>query len=229
MSVTPEQKQSFLSELTATGSFTKAQKKSGIRNQTLYALRVSDPAFDQAWETALVKYFKNPDPANNNTKRPARKGGRQSGYDPLSHPESARKLKARGFSDEDVALAFGIAVSCFTSWQAKYPEFKEAIKDGRDDLANRTALRSLYALMNGYEHPEEKIFYNAALDKVVKVETTRHYAPNVTAIIFWLCNKCKAEFQSISNQKAELNTDGLKALADVLKAGPVPRAKGAEE
>ena len=228
MSATPEQKQTFLDELTATGSFTKAQKKSGVRNQTLYALRVSDPEFDQAWETALIKYFKNPDPANK-TKRPARKGGRQSGYDPLSHPESARKLKARGFSDEDVALAFGIANSTFASWKDKYSEFGEAVKAGRDDLANKTALRSLYALMNGYEHPEEKIFYNAVLDKVVRVETTRHLAPNVTAIIFWLCNKCKAEFQSISNQRVELNTDGLKALADVLKAGPVPRPKGAKE
>ena len=228
MSATPEQKQTFLDELTATGSFTKAQKKSGVRNQTLYALRVSDPEFDQAWETALIKYFKNPDPANK-TKRPARKGGRQSGYDPLSHPESARKLKARGFSDEDVALAFGIANSTFASWKDKYSEFGEAVKAGRDDLANKTAIRSLYALMNGYEHPEEKIFYNAVLDKVVRVETTRHLAPNVTAIIFWLCNKCKAEFQSISNQRVELNTDGLKALADVLKAGPVPRAKGGTE
>ena len=84
--------------------------------------------------------------------------------------------------------------------------------------------------MNGYEHPEEKIFYNAALDKTVTVKTVKHYPPNITAIIFWLCNKSKAEFQSINNQKVELNTDGLKALADVLKAGPVSRAKkGTEE
>ena len=226
--MTEAQKQQFLSELEATGNSAKAIKASGAPKKNIYDLRVKDPDFDRAWEMALIKYFGSANPDEKARSRPRR--GRPGTYDPLSHPGSARKLKAMGLSDEHLAVAFGIAGSVLFGWKSKYPEFAQAVKDGLDDLGEKTALRSLYALMNGYEHPEEKIFYNAALDKTVTVQTTKHYPPNITAIIFWLCNKSKAEFQSINNQKVELNTDGLKALADVLKAGPVPRAKkGAEE
>lgn len=231
MPITDDQKAAFITELQATGNSARAIKASGAQKDAIYNLRVQDPDFDHAWEMALIKYFGSANPDDKARKRARR--GRPGTYDPLSHPDSARKLKALGLSDEHIAIAFGIARSVFIVWKSKYPEFAEAIKTGLDELGNKTALRSLYALMNGYEHPEEKIFYNPNIvdpkDRVCRVQTTKHYPPNVTAIIFWLCNKCKAEFQSINNQKVELNPDGLKALADVLKAGPVPRAKGAEE
>ena len=80
--------------------------------------------------------------------------------------------------------------------------------------------------MNGFEHPEEKIFFtpSAAEDKqVVRVQTTRHYPPNIAAIIFWLCNKLPDKFQSVNKQRIDMNTDGLKELAEVLRQGPVAR------
>ena len=150
--------------------------------------------------------------------------GRPSKYDSRTHPKRAMQLRARGFAEADIALGFGISVSTFEKWKTAHKEFSEALKKGRELLSSKTALRSLYALMNGYEHPEEKHFYNAALDKIVTVTTTRHYPPNIAGIIFWLCNKLPDEFQSVNKQRIDMNTDGLKELAEVLRQGPVARA-----
>ena len=153
--------------------------------------------------------------------------GRPSRYDSRTHPKRAMQLRARGFAEADVALGFGVSLTCLKKWKEKHPEFVAALKKGQEELTHKTALRSLYALMNGYEHPEEKIFFtpSAPEDKqVVRVQTTRHYPPNIAAIIFWLCNKLPDEFQSVNKQRIDMNTDGLKELADVLRKGPVPRA-----
>lgn len=69
--------------------------------------------------------------------------GRPSKYDPDKHPEKATKLALLGLTDEEMAVALDIHVSTFYQWQIDFPDFSEAIKDGKV-RADANVAQSLY-------------------------------------------------------------------------------------
>lgn len=158
-----------------------------------------------------------------------RKMGRPSNYDPGSHPRNAERLLSRGFNHHDVADAFGISITCFKEWMERYDDFSAAVRQGEDKWWRTKVVKSLRLNCTGFIKPEEKIFYNAVQDKVVRVETSRYYPPNITSIIFYLCNKAPDEFRSINRDKPADETDSLRELAEILRNGPVGNAPIMEE
>mgnify|MGYP000341886645 CR=1 FL=1 len=90
------------------------------------------------------------------------------------------------FTDKDLARLFDVSEQTINTWKEKYPEFLVSLKKGKD-YRDAKVERSLYERAVGYSHPEEKIFNNQG--EIVRAQTTKHYPPDPTAMIFWLKNR----------------------------------------
>jgi hypothetical protein len=88
--------------------------------------------------------------------------GRPSGYT-QAHAITAHKLCLLGCHDERIAEILNISHSTINQWKLDYPEFSNALKDGRAD-ADSTVASALYT-------------------KAINGDTT--------AMIFWLKNRQK--------------------------------------
>lgn len=111
--------------------------------------------------------------------------GRPPKFDPAMC-EKARKLLKLGALNKDIADFFGIDVRTFDRWQARYPEFKSAVEQGKMVPDDRVELSLLQRAL-GYSHPAEKIFMHEG--KIVRAEYTEHYPPDTGAAAFWLKNR----------------------------------------
>lgn len=113
------------------------------------------------------------------------KEGRPTAY----RPEYCKQAKAHcllGATNDDLARLFSVATSTVDLWIKKHPEFSGAVKGGREEADNAVA-KSLYRRALGYSHPEEVVFQFQGVP--VRVATRKKYAPETTAMIFWLKNR----------------------------------------
>lgn len=117
--------------------------------------------------------------------------GRPTRYS-TKYPEQAAKLCTLGATDEDLANFFGVKRQTITRWKGRYPEFCVAIKNSKADLDAQVE-RSLHHRAMGYSHPEEKVFNNAG--EIITHNTTKHYPPDATSMIFWLKNRQPAKWR----------------------------------
>lgn len=113
------------------------------------------------------------------------KVGRPSKYKE-EYCKQAEKICLLGATDEFLADYFEVAVSTLQKWKLDFPKFSDAIKKGKQDADLKVA-ESLYNRACGYSHKEEKVFNNQG--EIVTHETIKHYAPDPTALIFWLKNR----------------------------------------
>lgn len=109
---------------------------------------------------------------------------------PLIYQESyaarAYNLCLLGLEDKHLMAAFGISSKTLDDWRQWYPEFNQAIQEGRLEADSRVA-RSLYERAVGYSHPDTDIkIYKGEL---IKTDVTKHYPPDVTACMYWLQNR----------------------------------------
>lgn len=119
------------------------------------------------------------------------KGGRPTDYRD-KHRKDVYKLCLLGATDDQLADFFGVAVSTISKWKTEHPRFLEALKDGKD-RADAQVANSLFQRANGYSHPEEKIFYSES--EIIRAETTKHYPPDPTSMIFWLKNRQRLKWR----------------------------------
>jgi hypothetical protein len=110
--------------------------------------------------------------------------GRPSKYDSIDLVQ-VEKLASLGLIDTEIASILGVCEKTLNVYKKK-PEFLQAIKKGKDK-ADAKVIESLYRRATGYEHKEDKIFQHNG--EPVIVPTTKHYPPDVTAMIFWLKNR----------------------------------------
>lgn len=102
------------------------------------------------------------------------------------YAEQARKLCELGATDADLASFFSVHIASIHRWSAKYPEFCEARKIGKDACDERVE-RSLYHRAVGYTFESEKVFQFQGA--IVRAPTKEHVPPDTTAAIFWLKNR----------------------------------------
>ena len=117
--------------------------------------------------------------------------GRPSKYTPET-AQKAKFLTRRGCTDADLAEFFEVSVATISNWKNEYPEFLEALKEGKFE-SDTAVERSLYERATGYSHPEDKIFNHDGVPLVVP--TVKHYPPDTTAAIFWLKNRRPAQWR----------------------------------
>jgi hypothetical protein len=121
-----------------------------------------------------------------------------------------------GLTDEQIANNLGIGTATLYEYKNKYPEFAEAIKNGKDDIdievENALLKRAL-----GYEYEEitKEPLYNAVSgepilneDGTPKIAITKivrkQVLPDTTAQIFWLKNRRPRQWRD----KQDLGIEG---------------------
>lgn len=133
-------------------------------------------------------------------------------------PDLVRSLVLLGATEEEIATAFGVSRRTITTWEQQYPLFRQAILDGRMTADAQVGER-LFQRAMGYEHPEDKIFYDSKTGEPVVVPTVKHYPPDTTAAIFWLKNRRPKEWrdkQVIDQTTTHEAGDSLKAVLDAV-------------
>ena len=113
------------------------------------------------------------------------KRGPASGFKP-EYCKLARKFCILGATNEQLAEFFEVALSTIGAWLVQFPEFKQAVYQGRA-VADADVAESLYGRATGYDRKVEKIVATAEGPEVMSY--TRHYEADTAACIFWLRNR----------------------------------------
>lgn len=92
--------------------------------------------------------------------------GRPSEYSSQIIPEVSQ-IAASGATDQEIADSIGISTSTYYRWRQQFPEFREAIKENKDEVDRRV---------------ENALFAKAL-------------AGDTTASIFWLKNRKRADWR----------------------------------
>jgi hypothetical protein len=119
---------------------------------------------------------------------------RKEKYDKNTFPLLAQGYARRGLIDTQIAKNLGISCAVYYEYQNKYPEFMEAIKEGKRpvdvEVENALLKRAL-----GFSYEETHIEYKPgkkADDKpvVTHIKKIRKFiVPDTTACIFWKKNR----------------------------------------
>jgi hypothetical protein len=98
-------------------------------------------------------------------------------------PELARWMARSGLTLKEIAVELHVHFNTLTKWRKTYPEFSDALNDGKD-LADARVADALYQRAVG-------IFAKVkTVDKRGEVvEVDLYEKPDVTACIFWLKNR----------------------------------------
>lgn len=152
-----------------------------------------------------------------------RKVGRPTKYDSINK-DQLKKLLSMGLTDVQVCDFFNIAESTLNEYKNKYPEFSESLKDWKQE-ADLKVEKCLYQRALGYEFDEvtrENIVIDGKeVESAAKVKTIRkHYAPDVTAQIFWLKNRQPVQWRE---KQPEAEDNSLKEQE--LQFQAVPKGK----
>jgi len=121
--------------------------------------------------------------------------------------KQAEKICKLGATDEFLADYFDVCVATLNNWKSSHPEFLASIKKGKIEADLKVA-ESLYQRAIGYSHPEVKVFNNQG--EIVTHDVVKHYAPDPTALIFWLKNRQPKEWRD----KQELDVNQRVSSAD---------------
>ena len=132
--------------------------------------------------------------------------------------EQAYKVCSQfGAIDEKLSEYFEVAISTISKWKLDNPEFSEALKKGKDEFDTRKVEVSLRERACGYSHPDVHI--SNYQGEITITEITKHYPPDTTACIFWLCNRNRERWHSVNKTEIEVSEnlkDQLIAYADAL-------------
>ena len=102
-------------------------------------------------------------------------------------------LTQEGIIHENIAKILGVAPETLKNWKKNNADLLVAIKEAEEENIQMVEA-SLFHRALGYSHSEEKIFCNQFGD-VTRVITKKHFAPDMTAIIFYLCNKASDRYK----------------------------------
>lgn len=153
--------------------------------------------------------------------------GRTPKYETWLEPDNLIKLEgwARdGLTDEQIAHNIGINRTTLYAWKAKYTDFSNALKRGKE-VVDRIVENALLKSAMGYKYDEvvKERIYNPETGESEMVEvkrTIKDVAPNVTALIFWLKNRQSEKWRDTKNVNAAVEVknpfDGVET-ADIKK------------
>ncbi|MBY0317936.1 MAG: hypothetical protein K2X72_04380 [Reyranella sp.] len=102
------------------------------------------------------------------------------------HCKLARKFCILGATNENLAELFEVSVATISNWLRDFPEFKEAVTQGRS-VADADVAEKLYTRAVGYDREASRYFQTPEGPQEVKF--TQHYAPDTAACMFWLRNR----------------------------------------
>jgi hypothetical protein len=155
------------------------------------------------------------------TKRPR---GRQTKFsDKLV--EKALDLAAVGATDVQIAKAIGVDVSTLDVWKSSRMDFQGALKAAKN-IADQMVVASLYRRACGYSHQAIKFFCHEG--EVIAQEYTQHYAPDVTACIFWLKNRQRKNWRDVNKDDQPQGNVTISMAYEPNKKGKKDEQRSAE-
>lgn len=123
--------------------------------------------------------------------------GRPSGYNPDMLP-IIRKFVALGATDVEIADMLEIDPATFYRWKHDHESFCEAINTSKAHADQRIE-RSLYQKACGYTYKEDvvSVIKTGQYETAVEVTTVeRQQPPDTAAMIFWLKNRKRGEWNN---------------------------------
>lgn len=111
--------------------------------------------------------------------------GRPSQYLPEYVTDAARMCSA-GATMMELADYFEVTFQTVYEWRNLHPEFREAIKLGRDAADDRVE-NALFSRAVGFSHPD--VHVTAYEGAVTLTPIVKHYAPDTNAAFIWLKNR----------------------------------------
>jgi hypothetical protein len=133
--------------------------------------------------------------------------GRPSSYK-AEYADLARKFCMLGATNDDLAACFQVAGGTIDYWIATHPEFADGVQEGRD-IADANIVQKLYARAMGYSIDTKKYVLYRGEQK--ELPHTIHYPPDVRAIMFWLRNRRREQW----NERAQPAPDSGLTFADL--------------
>jgi hypothetical protein len=95
-----------------------------------------------------------------------------------------KMIAMRGYTDDEMAEAFGVEKKLFAAWREQYPSFNQAVEDGRT-AADGEVVWSLFKKATGrVVIPDDQIV--AYKGDVQIVPMMKHFAPDTEAAKVWL-------------------------------------------
>ncbi len=133
--------------------------------------------------------------------KPKKKTGRKTKFDEKMVAE-VEALTEKGLTDKEISERYNVTVRTVHNWKKKYPEFFHSLKKGKT-TADDNVVKSLYHRALGYSHPEVHI--SNFQGDITKTLVVKHYPPDVTAMIFWLCNRQRDNWKSVNKEHVQEN------------------------
>lgn len=116
---------------------------------------------------------------------PALIGGRPAVWNPR-YVSIGKTMAALGSTDLELSQAFDVSVRTIHRWKIEHPEFREALRQGKDIIDDKVE-ESLLKRATGYSFDSEKVM---VVDKELqRVQTLEHVPPDPKAAMFWLQNR----------------------------------------
>lgn len=119
--------------------------------------------------------------------------GRPTEYKP-EYVELVAGMCLAGATDSEIAEELEVSVQTLYNWRAKFPEFLEATKYGKEHADQRVE-RSLYQRAVGFEYPAVKIFMPAGAVSPVFAPYMEFHPPDTGAAKHWLNNRKPEEWR----------------------------------
>lgn len=103
----------------------------------------------------------------------------------------ARELAAAGFTDREMADAFGVSVKQLYIWRAANPDFEAACKLQKA-MPDARVQGVAFTMTQGFSYVEQqaiKVKTGEDTEAVEIVEVERYMPPDKTMVLFWLKNR----------------------------------------
>ena len=107
---------------------------------------------------------------------------------------TAQALAKLGATNQEMADAFGVALSTFKLWVVQNEAFSAAVKAGKE-IADSRVEDALFNRAMGFSHEDTDI--RVVDGAVVMTPIMKHYPPDTTAAIFWLKNRKPGEWRDV--------------------------------
>lgn len=117
-------------------------------------------------------------------------------YETLVEPNLnlIERWKRNGASDEKIAERLGVAYSTFRVYIKQFSALSAVLKKGKE-IVDTEVENALLKRALGFDYEEVTREQNKNGELVVTKIVKKHIAPDITAQIFWLKNRCPAEWK----------------------------------
>jgi len=125
-----------------------------------------------------------------------------------------RWLKS-GIGEMDIAKSLDVSHDAWAHYKRLYNEFNDLVEKSRID-AVKEVVSSLFKLCTGFDYNEQTVTIDAEGKRQV-TEHRKKMPPNIGAIVFYLTNRDKLNWENTQKQKFDGTLKGNFTFADFVK------------